>query len=596
MKVRVAGTALAILLLAICLVPIPVHSAEYLSLNTAEGIVGTDVTIPAITGYGLGNYELYWGETDVLIAQGEVKQGMASIGFVVPEASRGKHKVTLKIGGTFYATDFEVIPAIGISADSGTVGSNLTIAGKGFNANESNVQVVFDSSPVQTGIVASNKGSWQTTVKVPASSRGQHIIDASGTTPASEVEDKAFTILPEIQINPSFGWVNTVVGVYGTGFAGGETNIKITYDGGTVKTDIAADAKGSWQSSFSIPSSSRGSHDIIAYGAVTNDFDLSPVSFSVSPGIKLEPVSGYLGGAINVGDGIYVSGVGFDANETGIRVTYDGSMVLSGIIADTKGSWSDRIDVPQSARGQHIIDASGEITKASDIVDAIVIVSPKVELNPVSGAIGNDVTVHGTGFAADQVITISYDGAKISSNTATDAKGVFTTSFKIPKSKAGDHTITVTDPTAAVFSLNLNVESIPPPTPNLISPEAGSEFSSFGKTTVSFLWSAVDDPSGVTYILEISPSSDFAGTVIRKEGLTATEYTLTSSESLDKGNYYWRVRAVDGADNEGDWTNGQLFKVGGFEWWLIAIIVVGILIVIGVIWRFASVRRQDKWK
>ena len=595
MKIGATGTAIAILLLAVCLTPIPVH-ADSLTLNTAQGIIGTNVTIPSVTGYGLGNYELYWGETDLLIVQGEVKQGMASIAFIVPESARGKHKVTLKIAGSFFTSDFIVIPAIGLSSDSGTVGSNLTIAGKGFNANESNIQVLFDANLAQTGIVAGSKGSWQISVKVPASSRGQHIIDAGGTTPASEVEDKEFNVIPKVEINPTSGWVNTVVGIYGSGFASGETNIKVTYDGGTVKTNIAADARGSWQSSFSIPSSSQGGHDIRAYGAVTNESDLQSASFSVSPGIKLEPVSGYLGGAIYVGDGLYVGGVGFEANETGIKITYDGALAVSNITADAKGSWSDKLDVPPSSKGEHIIDASGEITRASDIVDAIVIVSPKVELNPTSGAIGNEITVHGTGFAANQVITISYDGAKVASNAATDAKGIFTTSFKIPKSKAGDHTITVTDPTAAVFSMKLSVESAPPPTPNLISPEPGSEFGFFGRTTVTFRWSTVEDPSGVYYVLEISPSPDFAGTIIRKEGLTGTEYTLTTDEAVTKGNYYWRVKAVDGADNQGDWTNGQLFKIGGIYWWMLLIVVAAVIVVIVIIWRFVSVGRQDKWK
>jgi hypothetical protein len=596
MKVRATGTALAILLLVVCLIPIPVF-ADSLTLNTSEGVVGTNVIIPSVTGYGIGNYELYWGETDLLISQGEIKQGITSIAFIVPEASRGKHKVTLKVAGNFFTTDFTVIPAIGLSNSEGTVGSNLTIAGKGFNVNESNIQVLYDSNSVQSGIIAGSKGSWQITMKVPASSGGQHIIDAGGTTPASEVEDKKFTVIPKIENNPTSGWVNTVVGIYGSGFASGETNIKVTYDGGTVKTDIAADARGSWQSSFSIPSSSRGGHEIRAYGAMTNESNIQPASFSVSPGMKIEPVSGYLGGAIYVGDGLYISGVGFDANETGIKVTYDGALVVSAITADTKGSWSGRLDVPPSSKGEHIIDASGEITRASDIQDAIVIVSPKVDLNPsTSVAIGTDVTIHGTGFAANQVITISYDGAKIASNSATDAKGVFTTSFKVPQGKAGDHTVTVTDPTAAVFSMNLSVESVPPPTPNLISPEAGSEFGSFGKTAVTFHWSAVEDPSGVYYVLEISPGSDFAGTIIRKEDLTATEYTLIGDEALSKGNYYWRVRAVDGAGNQSDWTNGQLFKIGGFDWWLILVIGVGIIVVIGIIWRFVSVGRQDKWK
>ena len=115
-------------------------------------------------------------------------------------------------------------------------------------------------------------------------------------------------------------------------------------------------------------------------------------------------------------------------------------------------------------------------------------------------------------------------------------------------------------------------------------------------TTISFYWSDVEDPSGVYYILEISPSANFAGAVIRKEGLTAPAYTLAKDEALAKGNYYWRVKAEDGAENQSEWTNGQLFKVSGLDWWLVLIIVVAIIIVIIIIWRFVSVRRRDEWK
>lgn len=596
MKAGTKVTALVLLSLAVCLIPAPAN-ADPLALGTGQGPVGTDVTIPFATGYGMGNYQLYWGETDQLIGQGEVKQGTTSIAFIVPEANRGKHKVTLKIAGEFFTSEFIVLPSISLSVDQGTVGSNLTVTGRGFNANEANIQIVYDGSPAETGILASNKGSWQSTFKVPKSSRGQHIIDTTGTTPSSEVEDKIFTVIPKIEVNPAYGWVGTMVGIYGSGFGLGETNIKLIYDGATVRTDIAADASGSWQSSFSIPTSSKGSHEIRAYGAITNEADLVAASFSVSPGIKLEPASSYLGGPVHVGDNIWVSGVGFEANEGSIRVTFDGSLSISGIVADTKGSWSDRLEIPECSKGEHTIDASGEITRSSDIVDAIVIVSPEIELNPTSGAIGNDVTVHGEGFAANQVITISYDGAQVSTGAATDSKGNFTTSFKIPKSTSGDHTVTVIDATASVFSASLNVESTPPPIPNLVSPEAGSEFGSVIKTTIDFDWTDVEDPSGVYYILEISPSANFAGTMIRKDGLTASEYTLTDREGLTKGSYYWRVKAVDGAENQSEWTNGQLFKVAGLNWWLIAIGIAAAAIIIVLIWRLVSVsRKKDEWK
>ena len=597
MKAGTTATALVLLSLAVCLIPVPAYAGS-LTLNLSKGIVGTNVTIPYTSGYGSGSYQLYWGETDQLIGQGEIeKEAVTSIAFIVPEASRGKHKVTLKIAGDFFTTEFTVVPSISLSIDEDTVGSDLTITGRGFNANESNIQIVYDGSPVETGIVASNKGSWQSTFKVPKSNGGQHVIDAMGNTPASEVEDKVFTVIPRIDATPAFGWVGTVVGVYGSGFASGETNIKIIYDSGTVKTGIAADGSGSWQSSFSIPASAKGSHDIRAYGAITGESDLAATSFSVSPGIKIEPVSGYLGGSIHVGDSLWVSGVGFEASETGIRVTFDGESSVSGIVADAKGSWSDRLDIPPCSRGEHTIKASGDITRASDIVEAILIVSPKVELNPTSGAVGSDITVHGNGFAANQIITISYDGVNVSTGTATDAKGNFTTSFKVPKSGAGDHTVTITDATASVFSASLNVESTPPPIPSLISPEAGSEFGfSIDKTTITFNWADVEDPSGVYYILEISPSANFAGAIIRKEGMTASEYTLTDSEGLTKGTYYWRVRAVDGADNQSEWTNGQLFKIAGLNWWLILSIALAAIVVIVIIWRFVSVSRKGDWK
>ena len=597
MKVGATATVLALLMLAVSLIPVPTAASGSLTLNLSRGTVGTQVSIPNPAAYGTGIYQLYWGETDQLIAQGEITKDSGTISFTVPESAKGKQRVTLKVANDYFTTEFTVMSSISLSSDKATVGSNLTVTGWGFNGNESVIQIIYDGSPLETAITANSKGSWQITFKVPPSSRGQHVFDAEGITPADDVEDLLFTVVPKIEASPTSGWVGTVMGIAGSGFASGETNIKVIYDGVTVKTGIFADGKGSWQSSFSIPTSTKGSHMINAFGAVTPDGDIIKANFNVSPFIKLEPTSGYLGGDIYVGDSLWVSGVGFEANEANIKVTFDGNLAASNIVADAKGSWSDKLDVPSCTNGEHTIDANGEITKASDIIDAIVIISPKIELSPTSGAIDSDITVQGTGFSAKQAITISYDGAKVATGTATDSKGEFTAGFKIPKSKAGDHTVTVTDAKASVFSVSLSVESTPPPTPRPISPEAGAELGSIiGSTTISFDWSDVEDPSGVYYMLEISPSANFSGTVIRKEGLTASAYTLAKDEALGKGKYYWRVKAEDGAENQSEWTNGQLFKVGGLDWWLVLLIAVAVIIVIIVIWRFASVRRRDEWK
>ena len=95
-------------------------------------------------------------------------------------------------------------------------------------------------------------------------------------------------------------------------------------------------------------------------------------------------------------------------------------------------------------------------------------------------------------------------------------------------------------------------------------------------------------------MLEISRSADFSGAVLRKEGLTKSQYTLTSQEALAKGDYYWRVRATDSAGNESDWANGQLLRVGVMDLWMLALMVIaGIGIIAGIIWRIVSVTRRS---
>ncbi len=584
----------AVLMLCLLLFPAPPPAAAAngsLTFSPTQGAVGTAVSIPSTCGYGSGTYQLIWDD-DQIIGEGTIAQGCISVTFVVPEAPRGKHRVTLKVADKILSGEFTVLASISMTPVKATVGSEVTVRGRGFNANESGIQILYDGNPVKTGISASSKGGWETTFKVPASVRGNHKVTAQGATPASEAGELTFAVIPSIAINPTSGSVGTVVNIAGAGFTSGETNIRVTYDDITVKSGIAADAAGSWQSSFSVPASARGSHDIGAAGAVTPGEEVAKVSFTVSPVIKVEPASGYLGDAICVGESLWVNGIGFEANESGIRVTFDGTQLAGNIIADAKGSWSTKITVPPTVKGRHAIGAWGNVNKPGEIPEVIVVVSPKVELNPSSGAIGEEVMLSGSGFAASQALIVSYDGNQVATSAATDTKGNFATRFKVPPSKAGDHTITVTDAAMSAGSVKFTVESTPPSTPRLLSPEAGSRLGVIGRTVVSFDWEEVTDPSGVYYTLEVSPTSDFSGTVLRKDGLTASEYTLTKKEALPRGKYYWRVRAVDGAGNEGGWTTAQMLEIAAMQWWLIAVIVLGTSLLAIIVWRIIYVVRS----
>jgi hypothetical protein len=118
-----------------------------------------------------------------------------------------------------------------------------------------------------------------------------------------------------------------------------------------------------------------------------------------------------------------------------------------------------------------------------------------------------------------------------------------------------------------------------------------------GNTRITFDWSDVSDPSGVLYSLEISDQSNFVNTLVSRTKLTDSKYGLTEAEALPNGEYYWRVRAADGAGNVSDWTPVSMVKVGFITTSILIWIGVGIvvlLILIAVLPRLFKQRKQRR--
>ncbi len=594
MKIRALATVFTLAVFALSFIPVPVFALT-LTITPVEGPVGTEVTIQGLNLYGSGDYALYWGDSKQPFKQGE-EDATNLVTFTVPQAARGEHAVILKIEGKTFETEFKVLPAISADIDSGPVGAQVVVRGTGFNVNENDITVDFDQIELATGVVADKYGNWESICEIPASPSGGHSIIAYGTTPVEEVQNLVFNVVPTIKITPGSGGVGTMISIAGTGFGDAETGIVVTYDGILVKTAISSDTNGSWNSSFYAPSSAKGKHSIDSYGAITNPEDVANATYTISPGMRLEMVSGNLGDTIHTGDTIWVNGIGFEENETGIGVVFDGTLVASGIVADAKGSWAVQMNVPLGVAGKHIIDASGITTSSGDVPDAVLVLSPHIAVEPDQGEIGAQVVVSGTAFGASQTLTISYDGNLVAADTKTDAKGSFTANFIIPQTDSGDHAITVTDAQATVASTSFTVESSPPPIPELLLPKAGSRTGFIGKTTLEFDWSDVQDPSGVTYVLEVGENADFTVTVFRKSGLTESHYILTEDEAFERGTYYWRVKAVDGAGNESNWSTGQIFYIGVMEWWHLITIIFGGILLLLIIVRTAimTIRRRMK--
>ncbi len=563
MKSKVSALVLCLtLLLTFCSVSI-VRAA---GMTSSAGVVGTTVTISALTS---GSYSIRWDGVEV--KQGTLPGG-GSVTFTVPDASGGDHTVTVEnpLGTQVLSAPFSVLPSIGVDPNAGVLGDSVTATGKGFAASESSIKVTYDGTDMKTGISASDKGSWSATFAVPSSAKGSHTVDASGsTTKAGDVPDVTLTVSPKITISPVSGGVGTSITVSGTGFGKDEGGIGVTYDGSDAKTGIAADSKGSWNASFAVPSSIKGVHTIDALGASTGAGDVPDVIFFVSSAVRVKPESGY------VGDSITVDGCGFGSNESGITVTLDGGVAKSNITATSEGCWTTSLVIPASTGGSHFIDAYSSSTAATDVADAKLNLLSKMGIEPVEGYVGCDIVLSGTGFGADKELTIRYDNVVVAANAVSDAQGNFQASFKAPKSPGGKHNVIASDADGASASGVFTMETTPPSLPQIVSPKDGQRVGFFDRAAPTFEWADVSDPSGVYYSLQVSSDqSDFATTVLNKENLVGSKYTVTDNETLLRGKYYWRIKAVDGAGNDSGWTTPILVKIGIMPLWAFIIIAV----------------------
>ena len=497
-----------------------------------------------------------------------------------------------------------------ISPESGHVGGQVTIYGSFISHWGETVYIYYevaddDWQHVDTAEISSDIGpspSERTLVgasfDVPESNSGEHNIRVCYDTDPDKTIGNAyayFTVEPRIKItNPrtATGSVGTKVDVEGTGFGADEKDINLLFAGDIVSTDFTADRHGTWEGSFHVPAASEGKHYTSAEGRDTDEDDVTKATFMVEPGISLSSEQGY------VGDTVIVRGSGFADREAGIKVTYDGTDQGSSTTAGINGAWETSFQVPPSAKGIHKIDAYGSSTKAKDIEDKYFEVAPSLMLSPNSGHVDTVITVVGSGFPATISIVITYDGDQ-KGNVITDTKGTFSNiSFEATHTQSIH---TQNHPVGAIYdsttvSATFTMESAPPPPPTLVSPANESRVGLAGKGTPIFEWDTVTDDSEIShYQLMVANDEEFSDVLIDQR-LTPKAHTntmtFTVKEALPYDTYYWQVRAVDRAQNIGDWSATYSFRAGLMVLGAFIAIIVVVVIAIGALIYIFVLRKR----
>ena len=185
---------------------------------------------------------------------------------------------------------------------------------------------------------------------------------------------------------------------------------------------------------------------------------------------------------------------------------------------------------PLSGAGTHSIQAKSPLSGATGTPEQGFTVSPSLTLSEVTGSVGLKVMVTGQGFKPDATVTLIYDDLTEATLTA-DNSGSFRLEFQIPESRQGEHVLRLLDDQQNKQQISFIIEDTPPPPPSLREPNDGGSGGFLGGFRPETNWSAVEDPSGVRYTLQIAADRDFDDIILEKEGLENPRYALTEEEN-----------------------------------------------------------------
>jgi hypothetical protein len=486
----------------------------------------------------------------------------------VPPIAAGPHSLKVQDSlGNNSTVSLTTTSALKTNPSGGPVGTSVSVAGNGYVPNVK-ITLTYDNAAIQTSpssIVSDASGNFSATFVVPATAAGTFIVQASDGTNSANTPFRASA---SGGLATSKGAVGDSVQVQGSGFAGGAT-VSIRYDNIQIAT-ATADTGGSLSTSVIIPASQSGEHKILASDGVNS----ITLTFVVSPSASASPTSGAVGSSATV------QGTGFSGGAA-IALQFDGAEIAKSN-ANSTGGFSIAFTVPSTSAGAHKLLATDGVNS----VNLSLSVTASANVSVSSGAVGSTIRINGSAFIPAATISIKFDTGAVA-NTAADANGRFDVTFQTPAAKSGNHIIYVSDGTTTK-SFNFAIDAAPPPVPALVTPPLSGKADSLAL----FEWTPVTDANGgITYTFQLASDANFSLLLVTQSGLSSNTYKLIEAEKLKTTGkdspYYWRVKAVDAASDESDWSTALTFVVGFqmpvFGWYLIAAGAAIIIFLLGLI-------------
>lgn len=567
----------------------------------AYEIVGETTTIPG------GLFQIYFSVPGTL-TDGQVQRSVTNGYYYLYAAYRSSKRIMA-------VAEFFVAGPIVLSPTRGRIGDWIAINGTGLKAGDT-ISIYFSSKKASVGQYIDQQVTiYQSVGLAPVAADGtlgggvgfqipsrltsgkseedvhggEYYFYTTYYTTRTKIDTiTRFVVVDgEVRLEPVEGTVDTEVKIYGQGL---HSNQKITvkYDGeavGITSGDNATDATGQFSCTIIVPEGTSGYHVIVVSDVAGNKPE---ANFLVRPKITLSSASAI------VNQSVEVRGAGFGEVEgvtlmvNGERLATNPAIVTSNYLGAFTFSFAAPLSTANTTAKVEVTDKAANKAEAQLTVLPLPPIPASISLTPATSLVspayvGMPVTVDGTKFKPDTTVEVIYGEEEKTVTVDTNSRGSFSTTLTIPPGPAGTHAITATDGTNTA-SATFVMESNAPPPPAPLLPKVASA----AEEVTYFDWGDVLDPSGVTYTLQIATDAEFTGVVLEKRGLTASEYVLTGAEQLEalggETPYYYRVKAIDLAGNEGMWTPPVPFYVGlagapMANWFKFTLIGLGVVLV-----------------
>jgi hypothetical protein len=520
-----------------------------ISVNISSSFQGKIVSVIG-TGFNMSDsVNIRWDNPSLILGRIVTNStGCFSFHFAIPPSSYGYHVITaFGKNITSASTEVFVQSHLSVLPYFSLPGKTVKINATGFLQGTANI-ILDPGMPSQntviTNFVLNSTGNSnyisEPSFTVPNNEQsGVHVVEAVENN-QNIIAVSYLYIGPVISLSQYNGYVGENITVKGYGFS--PSSLVNLYFMGLSKFNmgsVLADSTGNFNHTITIPYAFYGNHEIVAISGM----DVSYINFTVVPHLGLSSKEGF------VGNIIHVIGTGFKPYNN-VHIYWDNSSLFYNNITDMSGSLNLTFTIPSESYGNYTVSL---VNNSNNIVSNYVnfFVMPSIKISNSYLYTSEEVNVLAQGFAANSIVTLTWDGASINYWNTSYSNGTAVISFKVPSAKTGVHVINAYDQ-ALDFATPIKVIVLNPSAPILLSPYNNSYINN---TEPLFVWASVR--YAYNYTLQYSTNPNFSNAVTITN-ITGTSYK--TNVSLFDGIYYWRVKAIDVA-GYGNYSITNSFKI-----------------------------------